>query len=228
MKKRIPNKRHHYIIPGINESTWEGIEEKLKQVESFAHAVHIDVMDGVYVPSVTWMDPMPFTSYASQRILEVHLMVKDPESYVDAFGRAGFQRFLGHIEMMGDPVAFVAKGQQYGEVGVALDIDTPVSTIPVPLEDLDSVLVMTVKAGKSGQELIPSALEKVRELMALDPLLPIEIDGGVAPEHMEAAVGAGVCRFVSTGYLFGGDVIHQYNRLNEAMERALGLVNPKE
>lgn len=202
MKLRIPDKMHLEVIPGILEQDWESIERKIEMVKPFAQSIHIDLLDGVFAPNKTWLDPKPFSKYKNDLILEVHMMVDDPVKYIDPFAEAGFSRFIGQIEKMPDVVDFVAKAEMNGEVGLAIDSETPVEKITIPLEDLDFVFVMTVKAGFSHQSFLPEMLEKVKALRSKDEWIPIEVDGGINDQTIIDARAAGATRFVSTGYLF--------------------------
>src|SRR5258708_35427939 len=112
--EQIPNKLEHIVIPGILESDWETIEKKLNIIKPFAKVVHIDLLDGIFAPNKTFMDPVPFAPFAKDLQLEGHLMVDNPVQYVRSFADAGFTRFIGQIEKMPDIVEFVAKAEEVG------------------------------------------------------------------------------------------------------------------
>src|SRR5258706_11661460 len=210
---KIRNPLHLEIIPGILEKEWSDIEKKMEIILPFADSVHIDVLDGKFAPNTTWMDPAPFSKYAKQVKLEVHLMVEDPLQYVKAYADAGFQRFVGHVEKMPDIPAFVAEGQLWGEVGLAVDTETSVEKLFAYLEDIDIAFAMTVKAGFSNQSHLPEMLEKVKALREKEQLLTIEIDGGVNDTNIVMAKNAGVTRFVSTGFIFTGNPEENFKKL---------------
>lgn len=211
------------ILPGILEQDFAAIEQKLQTVAPFAKAVHVDLLDGKFAPNTTLLDPAPFAKYAKEIFFEVHMMVEDPLSYVDAFAKAGFRRFVGHVEHMESQEAFVAKVQQAGEVGLALDVGSTRAAIHVPLIDLDAILVMTVKAGFSHQSFLPEQLRFVTEL-AREAKTVIEVDGGVNNETLQQAKQAGASRFVSTGFLFKApDARAQYHKLEEACSQSLTI-----
>lgn len=206
------------IIPGINEKEWSEIEKKLEMVKSLSQWVHIDLLDGKYADNITFLDPSPFKKYADSLFLELHMMVEDPEKYIEPFAKSGFRRFIGQIEKMPDQVAFVARAELWGEVGLGLDIDTPLDAITVSFEDLDFLTVMTVKAGFSGQEFQEKALEKCRTLRQLTSL-PIEIDGGVTDQTIVKAKDQGVTRAVTTSFLFTSpDPVKQMKLLSSSAE----------
>lgn len=208
------------IIPGILEKGWDAIEEKIELVRPFAKALHIDVIDGEFVNNTTWMNPQPFKEYAKDFTLEVHLMVKDPLSYVEKFAQAGFVRFIGHIEKMSDQQAFVAKVQEVGDVLLALDGPTDVEEIIVPYEDLDGILVYTSeRVGFSGPPFLAERLEKIKVIREKAPWLPIEIDGGVTDQTIYQAKTVGATRFVSTSFLFSRNPQEQYQKLLTAASK---------
>jgi ribulose-phosphate 3-epimerase len=153
----------HDVIPGILEKSWEEVEAKIKLFSPFAKTLHIDLIDGKFVNNLTFLDPAPFAKYKDQFLLEVHLMVEEPVNYLKPFARAGFKRFLGHVEKMSDQDEFVAEGQLLGEVGLALDGPTDLSAITVPYDDLDCVLFyVSDRVGFSGPPMLPERLEKVK------------------------------------------------------------------
>ncbi|MEK6818330.1 MAG: hypothetical protein AABY10_00170, partial [Nanoarchaeota archaeon] len=165
------------VIPGILEKEWSEIEKKIELVRPFAQAIHIDIIDGKFAPNTTFLDPTPFKKYSSDIFFELHMMVVDPLQYLKPFADAGFRRFLGHIEKMPSQEEFVANGQLLGEVGLAIDGPTALSEINVPLDDLDALLCMSIKAGFSGQKFEPTYIENL-EMIQEEPWIPIERDGG--------------------------------------------------
>lgn len=195
------------LLPGIGsqEHDWPALEQKLELVKPFAKAVHIDIVDGKFAANTTFLDPEPFKKYSQDIFFELHMMVEEPESYLEAWGKAGFRRFIGHVEKMSDQASFVARAETLGEVGLALDAKSDVDAITVPLLDVDTVLIMTIKAGFSGQQFMPHLLDKVRKL-AKHELFPIEVDGGMNDQTIIQAVKAGASRFVATSYLFSSEL----------------------
>jgi len=198
------------VIPGILEKEWTEIERKINLVKSFAKTIHIDIIDGIFAPNTTFLDPTPFAKYSKDPstgsgqalIFEVHLMVEEPIQYLKPFADAGFKRFLGHLEKMSDQEEFVAQGQLLGEVGLAVDGPTDLSAVKVPYSDLDSILVMTIKAGESGQMFVPDYLKKVEILRSAQNDMVIEADGGINDKTNIQARNAGATRFVANSFLF--------------------------
>lgn len=207
------------IVPGILENNWSEIERKLGIIQTFAKSVHVDIIDGKFAPNTTFLDPAPFAKYSQDLFLELHMMVDNPIQYLQSFARVGFKRFIGHVEKMPDQAEFVAKAKTFGEVGLAVDGPTDISEIKVPFADLDCVLVMTIKAGKSGQEFNPEYLDKVRMIRAAGNGIEIEVDGGVNDKTILQAKTIGADRFVSNSFIFGSsDPQTQFNLLKKGGE----------
>ncbi len=188
------------IIPGILEKDWVEIKKKIEIILPFSKTVHIDLIDGKFVENVTFFDPTPFAKYTKDALFELHMMIEEPINYLKPWANAGFKRFIGHIEKMSNQIEFVAEGQLLGEVGLAIDGPSSVDMLEVPLEDLDVLLFMTVKAGASSQKFITEYLEKVKKIRARTNI-PIEVDGGITDETVLLARQAGANRFVSTSFI---------------------------
>lgn len=202
--------------PGTENKDFSEIEKKIEIIKPFTKTIHIDVIDGKFANNTTFADPSPFMKYTKELpggqreqfvgehglVFEVHLMVEDPLSHVKRWADAGFHRFIGQIEKMSDQEAFVAETQLYGEVVLALDKESPVDAIKVPLNDLDGLLIMTIQAGFSGQKFEEQLLQKVKALREKDEYISIEVDGGMNDETIEIAAAAGANRFVATSFLF--------------------------
>lgn len=214
------------IIPGILEKEWNAIERKIEIVKPFAKSIHVDILDGKFAPNTTFLDPTPFTKYSKDFFLELHMMVDNPIQYLEPYAEAGFKRFLGHVEKMPDQAEFVAQGQLLGEIGLAIDGPTNLSKVKVPYEDLDCVLIMTIKAGWSGQAFNPEHLKKAKMLRSAfvktsaDKQVQIEIDGGINEKTILLAKNAGANRFISTSCLFGSqNPQSQYSLLKTLAEQ---------
>jgi ribulose-phosphate 3-epimerase len=204
------------IIPGILEKDWQSIEAKIELVKPFAKSIHIDILDGKFAENITFLDPEPFRKYTGDMLFELHMMVEEPINYIKPWADAGFKRFIGHIEKMSDQAAFVATAEQYGYVGLAVDGPTGLDKLTVNHLDLDTVLIMTIKAGFSGQEFQHEQLEKVKQLTKDTEMFPVEIDGGVTEETIKQAWEAGARRFVTTSALYGNeDPAKEYQRLHD-------------
>lgn len=208
------------VIPGILEKDWDEIEKKIELVKSFAQTIHVDIIDGIFAPNTTFLDPQSFKQYASEIFFELHMMVDNPIKYLKPFADAGFKRFLGHIEKMPDQAEFVAQAQILGEVGLALDGPTDLSAIKIPYSDLDSILIYTSQnVGFSGPSFMQERLDKVRKIREQNKFLSIEVDGGINDQTILTAKNAGATRFVTTSFLFNSeDPGKQYQILQEKLK----------
>lgn len=207
------------LIPGILEKEWGEIEKKLEVLKPFAKSVHIDIIDGKFADNKTFLDPEPFKRYEDDFLLELHMMVENPIDYLKPWADCGFQRFIGHIEKMPDPVEFVAQGQLLGAVGLAIDGPTNIDVLKdLNLNDLDCLLIMTITAGFSGQEFQENLLDKVREIKKKYEFLPVEVDGGINDKTILMAKEAGANRFVATSHLFSSEHIEEeFTRLTSSI-----------
>lgn len=188
------------VIPAILESNFSEIEKKIALLEGVSDYFHIDFIDGVFADNKTILDPAPFSKFTNSHFFEAHLMVDNPISYLDKLSEAGFKRFIGHVEMMPDQVEFVAKGEELGEVGLALDGKTPYEKVGVSLEDLDILLFMTVDAGFSGRSFNQAYTEKIKQVP--DWFKNIEVDGGINDKTLPIAKHAGANIFAVTSFIF--------------------------
>ncbi len=212
--------------PGTFVKDWEEFEKKIELVKPFAQTIHVDIVDGIFAPNTTFADPEPFKKFTKDMFFEVHLMTDDPIKHLKRWADAGFRRFIGHIEKMPDQEEFVAQAQLLGEVGLALDKQTPLEGIKVPYRDLDVLLVMLIQAGLSGQQFQEELLEKVKRLRIRDQVtLPIEVDGGINDETIQIAAAAGVNRFVVTSFVYNIETPEkQFQLLHKNLESLEGVV----
>jgi ribulose-phosphate 3-epimerase len=203
----------HNVIPGILEKNFAEIERKFAIVRSFSKVVHIDFLDGKFCEETSFMDFNSFIKYKDDFFMEAHLMVENPTQYIRQLAAVGFKRFLGHIEKMQDIDEFIAEGQIFGEVGLAIDSPTSISSINISFDDLDCILLMGDKAGKSGQVFLPETLMKIKDLR-LRTQIPIEIDGGINEQTIVDAKAAGANRFVTTSFVFNSsDPLNSFEKL---------------
>lgn len=215
----------HKIVPGILEKEWDLIEKKIKLVLPFADTIHIDLLDGKLINNTTFSDPTPFAKYTKNATFELHMMVEEPEQYLEKWAACGFKRFYGHVEKMKDQASFVAKGQLLGEVGLALDGPTGVDSIKVSYDDLDCLLIYTSeRIGFSGPPFLKNRLEKIKTLREKTQI-PIEVDGGITNETLPKAFACGATQFVSTSFLFskGSSPQEQFALLVEQLTSKAGF-----
>ena len=193
------------IIPSILAADFARLAEEIERVErGGASIIHLDVMDGHFVPNLTIGPPVVKSVRKITRLkLDVHLMIEDADKYAPVFVEAGADHVLVHQEACRHLDATLRTIKQEGALaGVVLNPATPVRMLEDVLELADYVLIMSVNPGFGGQQFIPHALDKVRELdrMRRDARLafPIEIDGGITRENLADAVRAG-CDWIVTG-----------------------------
>jgi len=196
------------IIPAILTDDVDEFEDKLHLVEDLADRVQIDYVDGYFSPEVSCCEAHVIREINSHMPLEVQLMVVDPTSQIDAWVDSGVERIIGHIEEMEDQIEFVEKVSEHGmSVGLALNIDTPLSALDTSLlPSLDVVLLMAHEVGVQGGAALDEAIyEKIRELRDIDQNIDIEIDGGVNDKNAKALVDAGATILAVGSDIFAAD-----------------------
>ncbi len=213
------------LAPSILSADFGIIKEQLEAIDQAgAQYVHFDVMDGLYVPSISFGLPVLKTIRKyTDRLFDVHLMIVDPERYINDFVEAGADIITVHAEACRHLDATVDLIKKSGVmVGVALNPATPVSSIAHVLDKVDMVLIMTVNPGFGGQSLIPYTLDKVRELSDIcnqkKLKLDIEVDGGVNIETIDDVLEAGANIIVAGSAVFNGDVKANTEALLEKMK----------
>ncbi|OKL35265.1 ribulose-phosphate 3-epimerase [Domibacillus mangrovi] len=207
------------IAPSILSADFAKLGEDIKDVElGGADYIHVDVMDGHFVPNIT-IGPLIVDAIRpiTELPLDVHLMIENPDQYIDAFAKAGADIITVHVEACPHLHRTIQLIKSTGaKAGVVLNPHTPVSTIQHILEDIDMVLLMTVNPGFGGQSFIHSVLPKIREVADLvaekNLNVEIEIDGGVNPETAKLCVEAGA------NVLVAGSAIYNQKDRAEAIQ----------
>ncbi|HET9729647.1 MAG TPA: ribulose-phosphate 3-epimerase, partial [Acidimicrobiia bacterium] len=198
------------IAPSILAADFANLAADVERVSAEADLLHVDCMDGHYVPNLSIGPPVVKALRAhTDLFLDCHLMIDNPEVLIDAFAAAGADSCTVHVEL-GDPrPRFDAIRARDMRVGLALEPSTPYADVQPYLVDIDLLLVMSVKTGFGGQAFIPDVLDKVRAARAEidERKLPveIEIDGGIKVDNAHLAVDAGVDILVSGTGIFGAD-----------------------
>jgi ribulose-phosphate 3-epimerase len=174
-----------------------------------ADQLHVDIMDGHFVPNLTWGPPVLKCLRAhTDAFLDCHVMVTNPEDYVDIMADAGADSFTFHIESTKDPLGMIKKiraADRDMKVGMAINPGTPVDSL-YPYADLcDILLVMTVEPGFGGQSFMEEMMPKVRALRERHPKKNIQVDGGVSPNTVEVAARAGANMVVGGSSVFDAD-----------------------
>jgi len=198
------------LAASILAADFTRLGEALQQVqEGGADWIHIDVMDGHFVPVLTMGTPIvEACRRATSLPLDVHLMVDDPESLIPSFVGAGADSITVHVEAVSHLHRCLESTRRQGvRVGVALNPATPIAAVEEALGDTDLVLVMTVDPGYSGQPLIPATLDKVRRLrdrlQAAGSTARLEVDGGINTDTAPEAARQGADVFVAAQGIFG-------------------------
>jgi len=178
------------VIPAIMPKSLAELEEQLAKVWAHAPRVQLDVMDGVYRPEKT-IGPEVLNQIDTVVQWDAHLMVDQPEKWIKQCVMGGVDRVFGQVEMMKDKTAFIADAQSEAmATGLAYDIDTPLTGLEEVINDLDAVLLMSVKAGGQARDFDKRVLEKIKEVRKMDKRIPIVIDGGLNEEKMKECLAA--------------------------------------
>ncbi len=204
---------NNILSPSILSADFSILGQQIREAdEAGAEYIHIDVMDGIFVPSISYgMPVIKSIRKTTDKVFDVHIMITDPIRYIEDFAQSGADIITFHLEATDDAMAVINKIHDCGiKAGISIKPGTPVEELVPYLDKVDMILVMTVEPGFGGQSFIPESIgrvKKVREMLDERGLLTdIEVDGGIYPENVENVMDAGANVIVSGSGVFKGDV----------------------
>lgn len=190
------------IAPSILSADFGKLNEEVAEIEQYADVIHIDVMDGIFVPNISFGAPV-MKWIKTNLPMDVHLMINNPEKYLRDFVDAGAHRIIVHSEACSDLRMVIGMiSDLNAEAGVSIKPGTPVSDIKDYLDILDEVLVMTVEPGFGGQKFMENVVPKITELRQLGFKGDIGVDGGINAETAKIVRAAGANLLIAGSYIF--------------------------
>ncbi|KKP37316.1 MAG: Ribulose-phosphate 3-epimerase [Candidatus Peregrinibacteria bacterium GW2011_GWA2_33_10] len=204
------------IAPSILSCDLGNLNNEIKSIENEIDMIHVDVMDGHFVPNIT-MGPCIVENIKSKKEIDCHLMIENPEKYIESFAKAGADIINFHFEATKDPLKLIHQIKSLGKkAGITIKPKTDVKVLDPYLKELDMILVMSVEPGFSGQSFMENSLSKIKYLRSKAPNLDIQIDGGINDQTAELAKKAGANVLVSASYIFKAkDRIEAIKKLKE-------------
>ncbi len=200
------------LAPSMLSADFKELGKEIQVIEeNGAKYLHFDVMDGIFVPSISFgMPVLKSIRSGTNLVCDVHLMITEPIRYVEDFAKAGADLITIHLEACEDVDATIDKIKECGcQVGISIKPNTPVSTLQPYLEQVDMILIMSVEPGFGGQKFIPSSLEKIAETKAMIDAkglsVDIQVDGGIYTHNVEEVLKAGANIIVAGSAVFNGD-----------------------
>ena len=217
--------RVYQLAPSILSADFNRLGEQIQRVEKAeCRWLHIDIMDGMFVPSISFGMPVMASIHdATEQFMDAHLMVQEPIRYVEAFQKAGADSVTVHVEACEDVKATLNKIRECGmKVGLSINPETDVKEVVPYLEEVDMILVMCVHPGFGGQKFIPESLDKIRAIRAMlnekNLETDIQADGGVYVENVREVLDAGANIIVAGSAVFKGDPAENTKAMMEILK----------
>ena len=212
------------LSPSILSADFTKLGEEIETIDNAgAEYIHVDVMDGMFVPSISYgMPVIKSIRKSTGKVSDVHLMISEPIRYIADFAASGADMITVHVEACSDVVATIEKIREYKlKVGITLNPDTPVSAIKPYLNRVDMVLIMSVNPGFGGQKFITSSVDKIKEVKRLRDELnlsyDIEVDGGINIDNLATVLEAGANVIVAGSAIFRGDAAENVKKFKSIM-----------
>ena len=212
------------LSPSILSADFTKLGEEIETIDNAgAEYIHVDVMDGMFVPSISYgMPVIKSIRKSTGKVFDVHIMISEPIRYIADFAASGADMITVHVEACSDVVATIEKIREYKlKVGITLNPDTPVSAIKPYLNRVDMVLIMSVNPGFGGQKFITSSVDKIKEVKRLRDELnlsyDIEVDGGINIDNLATVLEAGANVIVAGSAIFRGDAAENVKKFKSIM-----------
>ena len=214
------------LAPSMLSADFTKLGEEIRAIEeNGAEYLQFDVMDGIFVPNISFGIPvLASIRPATKMVCDAHLMITEPIRYVEAFHKAGADLITIHLEACEDVDATIEKIREYNmKVGISICPDTPVSALEPYVDKVDMILIMSVHPGFGGQSFIPTSIDKIRETRAMTDAkgldVDVQVDGGIGAGNVEDILKAGANIIVAGSSVFKNDTGANTRELLEIMKR---------
>lgn len=214
------------LAPSILSADFKELGKEIRTIEeNGARYLHFDVMDGIFVPNISFgMPVLKSIRSCTDLVCDAHLMITEPIRYVEEFAKAGADVITIHLEACEDVDATIAKIKEWGcKAGLSISPDTPVSELERYMEKVDMILIMSVYPGFGGQKFIPAALDKLAQTRAMIDAkglqVDLQVDGGITVHNIEDVIKAGANIVVAGSSVFSGDVVTNMKNFMEILKK---------